>query len=121
MSLRSVALNDCRAIMRDGVTGFGWPIKITSPNGGAIYNVIGRSKDISLAVDPETLQSVRLRTASVTIVSEDISEEIKVLLNGPKWIVEVENSEGKMCKFAIDDTIPDAVLGVTVLTLVSSN
>lgn len=113
MSLRDIAKADAATIMRDTVTGFGWPFVVTSP-AGDVYNLTGRLRDIHKAIDPETGQTVSVRQFSVTIVTSDIPERVVSVRSGAPWKVTATDIAGE---YRVSDTMPDANLGITVLTL----
>ncbi len=117
MSLRRIATNDLKTIHTDSVTGFGWPITITAPNAGAVYNITGRNNDIHLAIDPDTGNLVSDRTVSITFVTSLIPETIKAISKGAPWVVTVDNINGVTGVFKVVSSIPDGVLGLTVLML----
>lgn len=113
MSLRDLAKADAAAIMRDSVSGFGWPFTLTAPT-GAVYSLVGRMRDIHLADDVETGQKISLRQVSVTYVTSDVSERVTTVRAGTPWKVTAVDMAGE---YRVADTMPDNVLGLTILIL----
>ncbi len=123
MSLRQTAQADVATILGDSVTGFGWPIKITSPE-GVSADLTGFSTDIGLAIDPDTGQVVSGRTASVSLMMSAISGAgYTSLPRGVSdqrikpWIIEFNDIGGIAYKFKVSRSIPDHAIGSTVLLL----
>ena len=73
MSLRMLAESDLGFILEDAVTGFGWPITLTNPDGATI-SMTGFSNDIAQVIDPDTGQAVSGRSANCSLRMSSIRE-----------------------------------------------
>ncbi len=123
MSLRQTVESDLSTILGDTVSGFGWPIKLTSPDGLSV-DMVGFSTDIGLAVDPDTGQVVSGRTASVGLMMSAIraagfpsmplgvdDEDLK------PWIVDFNDIGGTAFRFKVSRDIPDNAAGIIIAIL----
>ncbi len=123
MSLRQSVQSDLTAILNDSMSGFGWSITLTSPD-GVVGDLTGISTDIGVSVDPDTGQVVSGRTASVSIMSADIaaagfeSEPVGIADRSVKpWVVTFDDIDGFSVRFKVTRDIPDRAVGLIVLML----
>lgn len=122
MGLRQLAESDLGAILEDSVTGFGWPITLTDPN-GATVTLTGFSDDIAQIIDPDTgqavsgrLASVSLRISSLTTAGIGLPKGIADAGSKP-WVVEFNDINGGAHKFKVSQSNPDRALGVVTCLL----
>lgn len=123
MGLRQTVQCDLTSILNDSVSGFGWSITMTSPD-GLVGDLTGMSTDIGVSVDPDTGQIVSGRTASVSIMIADImaagfdSEPVGIVDQSIKpWIVVFDDIGGLSFRFKVARDIPDRAAGIIVLML----
>ena len=123
MSLRDVAGADCKAILEDSVTGFGYPITVTSPD-KVTASLTGFSNDTSFSIDPDTGLAVSGRTASVALnISSLISAGFDTLPKGIQdekskpWLVQFNDVNGNPFTFKVQEGHPDRGLGIITCTL----
>lgn len=122
MGLRELAEKDLGAILEDGVTGFGWPITVTDPDGktGALT---GFSDDIAQIIDPDTGQAVSGRLASVALRASSLAMEGLTLPRGiadtgsKPWVIQFDDINGNACTFKVSQSNPDRALGLVVCLL----
>lgn len=123
MNLRKIAETDLAGIL-EGDSGFGWLIKITSPD-GIVKELTGFSNDVSQVIDPDTGIIVSGRNASIAIRIELISQAFpgKGLPRGiansseKPWVVEFSDINGNNHKFKISESNPDRTLGLVTCNL----
>ena len=123
MSLRDVAGADCKAILEDSVTGFGYPITVISPD-NVTASLTGFSNDISFSIDPDTGLAVGSRTASVALnISSLISAGFDTLPEAIQndtlkpWLVQFNDVNGNPFTFKVQEGHPDRGLGIITCTL----
>jgi len=123
MSLRAVAEADLNGILEDDVTGFGYPITITSPD-GLSKPLKGFSNDISFSLDPDTGTAVSVRTASVALrISSLIAAGFTTLPEAIQddtrkpWLVQFNDINGNPFTFKVQEGHPDRGLGIITCTL----
>ena len=123
MSLRDVAEADSKAILEDSVTGFGYPITVTSPD-KVTASLTGFSNDISFSIDPDTGLAISSRTASVALnISSLISAGFATLPKGIQdetldpWLVQFNDVNGNPFTFKVQEGRPDRGLGIITCTL----
>jgi hypothetical protein len=122
MGLREQAEADVRAILEDTVSGFGWAITLTDPQ-GASANLKGYSADIGLTIDPDTGQAVSGRQASVALSMKSIAAEGMAMplgvsdKNAKPWVVEFLDIGGQSHVFKVTSSMPDRTVGSIVLRL----
>ena len=123
MSLRQTAAADLLAIQSDGVTGFGWPVVLISPD-GVETPLTGFSNDIGLSVDPDTGQAVSGRIATVSLPIAALNNAgITTLPEGipdahvRPWLVRFDDIHGNPFTFKVTDSAPDRAIGNLLLTL----
>lgn len=123
MNLRALAEADLATTLEDGLTGFGWPVTLTTPAGVQV-NVTAQSNDISLMIDPQTGVLVSGRQASATVrISSLYAQDLSVLpvgLPGYKqkpWLAQFNDINGISYAFKVANGEPDRALGVIVLLL----
>lgn len=123
MGLRSRAVKDARAILRDSSRA-STPVVVTAPD-GAVATLTGFSTDISQTIDPDTGQAVSGRLATVTLVIEDLATEFPAQgmprdipdAAGKPWLVAFDDSEGAAQTFKVSEGSPDRSLGWITLGL----
>ncbi len=122
MGLRETAEADLSLILEDDISGFGWPITLTAPDGIAA-NLVGFSNDISQSIDPDTgllvtgrVASVVLRMSTVKNLGFDLPKGIVDTSKKP-WIVDFNDINNKVYKFKISSVNPDYSLGIVVCFL----
>jgi len=111
-------------ILEDPITGFGWPIQVTSPEGLNAPDLVGFSNDISQLVDPDTgqavsgrLATVSLRIASLTLAGfTELPEGVANTAIKP-WLVTFDSINGEAFTFKVTESNPDRAIGVVVLML----
>ena len=118
MSLRTLAEQDLGAILEDGVTGFGWSITLTDPDGLKVTDLTGFSNDISQAIDPDTgaiisgrMASVSLRISSLTLAGFKTLPRNVAASGSKPWLVEFDDVNGDRFTFKVRDGDPDRALG----------
>ncbi len=123
MSLRDVAEADLNVILEDDVTGFGYPIIVTSPD-EVSKTLKGFSNDISFSIDPDTGLAVSSRTASVALrISSLIAAGFGTLpgtiqdSNAKPWLVQFNDINGNPFTFKVQEGHPDRGLGIITCTL----
>jgi hypothetical protein len=123
MNLRELAEADLAITLEDGLTGFGWPVTLTTPAGVQV-NVTAQSNDISLMVDPQTGVLVSGRQASATVrISTLYAQGVSALPFGePRrgakpWLAQFNDINGQSFTFKVVNGEPDRALGVIVLLL----
>lgn len=123
MNLRQQAESDLQYILGDSVTGFGWPITVTDPNGTS-GQLTGATTDISQVVDPETGQVVSGRSASVAIRTASIFgvgfNSLPVAVtdkNSKPWLVRFSDINGSSYTFKVIQSNPDRTLGIVTCIL----
>lgn len=122
MGLRSRATAALNRIINDSEQAFGWDIVITDPDGN-VGNLVGRSTDISMLIDPETQAVVSGRSASIAVMIADLTSEGLGMPVGiadgavRPWVVDVDDIEGVPGKFKISQSNPDRALGIVVCFL----
>lgn len=125
MSLRDQAAADLKSILEDSSgCGFGWPIKVTNPD-GVNASFTGYSNDIGEVIDPETGMAVAGRLAHVTlalasVTACNIGEPAGIADKNQKpWLVTFEgipNADSR-CVFKVTGARPDRTIGALVLVL----
>ena len=123
MNLRVVAEADLNGILEDDVTGFGYPITITDPD-GLSKPLKGFSNDISFSIDPDTGLAVSSRTASVALrISSLVSAGFATLPEAIQdetrkpWLVQFNDINGNPFTFKVQEGHPDRGLGIITCTL----
>lgn len=122
MSLRQQAAADLADIVEDDVTGFGWPVTVTSP-GGLSAALTGLTNDIAYAIDPETGQAVTGRIASVALrIASLTAAGLGIPVNVPDtdrfpWIVQFDDINGNSHTWKVIESQPDRTIGIVVCRL----
>lgn len=123
MNLRALAEADLAITLEDSVSGFGWPVTLTDPNGVSVA-ATAQSNDISLMVDPSTGQFVTGAQAAATLrISTLYAAGITKLPYGEQdtskkpWLVTFDDINGKPYTFKVFSGQPDRTLGIIVLLL----
>jgi len=122
MGLREQAAADLQAITEDEDTGFGWPIRVTAPDGTA-YDIVGLSNDVHTTIDPDTGQAITGRNASVAISQRTLAREglefpRSIADSGSKpWRVQFRDLQGTLHFFKVQEALPDRALGAVVCLL----
>jgi hypothetical protein len=122
MSLRALAEQNLGAILEDGVTGFGWPITITDPDGNTAP-LTGFSNDIAQLIDPDTGQAVSGRLASValrisSLTSAGLGLPVGISDSALKpWLVAFDDINGNPYTFKVQSAPPDRGLGIVICML----
>lgn len=122
MGLRAQAAADAKAILEDSVSGFGWPLTLTSPAGVATL-LTGFATDVSESVDPETGVIVSGRQASVTISLLSLGVAGVELPTGVvektrrPWRVTFADVTLAALTWKVVEVLPDRALGVVRLLL----
>lgn len=124
MGLRELAEKDLGAILEDSVTGFGWPITITDPDGNT-GTLTGFSDDIAQVIDPDTGQAVSGRLASATLRISTLYERLPgsglprgIADTGSKpWLIQFDDINGLSYRFKVSQSNPDRALGIVALLL----
>lgn len=122
MSLRQLAERDLGVILEDGVTGFGWPITVTDPD-GTVAAMTGSSNDISQVIDPETGTMVNGRSASVVLRISSLAARGLGLPRGiadtgrKPWLIGFNDIGGAPYIFKVSTASPDRAAGVILCML----
>jgi len=123
VSLRLQAAADLATIVEDAA-GFGWPIKVTSPDLDTA-DVVGFSSDVAMTLDPGTGVMVSGRTASVAIRMAALTAAGIGIPRGiadPKskpWTVEFTDILGNPHMFKVSESHPDRAIGLVTCSLES--
>jgi hypothetical protein len=124
MGLRALAEQDLGKILEDDTTGFGWAIKLTTPD-DTVATLTGFSNDISQVIDPDTglLISARHATIALRISSINaslIGDGIPVgVADGAvkPWLVQFADINGNVQTFKVVKSNPDRALGIVTCIL----
>lgn len=122
MGLREIAEQDLGAILEDGITGFGWPITVTDPDGNTA-DLTGFSDDIAQIIDPDTGQAVSGRLASVSLRISSLTNEELGIPRGiadstiKPWLIAFDDINGIPYTFKVSQSNPDRALGLVVCLL----
>lgn len=122
MNLRIQAEADLGVILEDSAMGFGWPIKVTDPD-GKTGELTGFSDDISQIIDPDTGVAVTGRLASAALRISSLTEEglglPKAIADKTKkpWTIEFEDINGNPFLFKVSESNPDRALGLVICIL----
>lgn len=122
MGLRQQAAADLRAIVEDDTSGFGWPIRITNPDGESI-DIVGLSTDVATVIDPDTGMAVKGRNASIAVALGTLEDEGFEIPKGitdatsKPWVVRFDDIQGTAHTFKVMDAEPDRAIGVVVCLL----
>ncbi len=122
MSLRILAEQDLSFILEDAVTGFGFPITVTSPS-GTMSTLTGFSNDIGQLIDPDTGQAVSGRSASITLRISSLTTASLGLPQGIEdesikpWLISFDDINGNPFTFKVSASMPDRALGVVTCLL----
>lgn len=122
MGLRETAEADLAITLEDDVTGFGWDITVTDPNGTSAA-LKGQSDDIGQVIDPDTGMAVSGRLASVVLRISSLLAEGLTLPQGiadaakKPWIVTFNDIGGTPYTFKVTQSNPDRALGIVVCLL----
>lgn len=123
MNLRDTAEADLAGILEDSVTGFGYPISVTSPD-RVTASLTGFSNDISFSIDPDTGLAVSSRTASVALrISSLIAAGFVTLPEAIQdstlkpWLIQFNDVNGNPFTFKVQRGNPDRGLGIITCTL----
>jgi hypothetical protein len=116
--------NDALDFMVSDPEGFGWPIKITSPE-GASADLIGLSSDVAETIDVETGVAVAGRSAHVALQVDDLTAAgLKVpvgIAESPRrpWVVDFEDIAGRPYRFKVSEARHDRAVGLVLCFLES--
>lgn len=122
MSLRTLAETDLGGILEDAVTGFGWDIQLTSPEGLTVP-MVGFSQDISQVIDAQTGQLVNGALASIALrISSLITAGLAVPRgvadkNSKPWVVRFNDLLLNPYVFKVRQSNPDRMLGLVTCIL----
>src|SRR5688572_28825044 len=118
MGLRAQAAADAKAILEDSVSGFAWPLTLTSP-AGTVSMLAGLATDVAESVDPETGTTVAGRRASVTIslLSIPVLPTAEPESGARPWTVTFTDVELVAATWKVVEVRPDRALGVVLLVL----
>ena len=123
MNFLEIAQQDKAFTLNDKEFGFGTEITLTDPSLFSAI-VVGRTNDISFAIDPDTGVAVSGRTATVAIdlhVLTDAGFSSLPSAQSDKtkkpWIVEWIDLKGNSHSFTILEANPDRTLEIVLCTL----
>jgi hypothetical protein len=123
MNILEIAQRDKSFTLNDKEYGFGSTIKLTDPDLHSA-DVIGRSNDISFALDTNTGVAVSGRTATVAIDMNELIEKGFSSLHSAQsdktkkpWIIEFDDQQGNTHVFTVLEGNPDRTLGIVLCTL----
>lgn len=122
MNLRVQAEADAKAILEDGLLGFGWPITVTDPLGTA-GSLTGFSNDIAELIDPDTGQAVSGRLATVALSISSLTDAGLGLPVGiadstsKPWLMAFDDINGNPFVFKVQKSNPDRALGIITCIL----
>lgn len=101
---------------------FGWAISVVNPSGVAL-EMVGRSADIGMTIDPETGIAVSDRKASVALsiarleaAAMGIPRAIADEASRP-WVVTFADIGGTSRSFKVIESMPDRALGIVTCLL----
>lgn len=122
MNLRTLAEADLAVVLEDDAGGFGWPIKVTDPEGNE-GNLKGSAGDIGRLIDPDTGTAISgrfagftLRISSLTTAGLDLPRGISDENKRP-WLIEFDDINGNPHIFKVVESDPDRTLGVVTCIL----
>ena len=122
MGLRDLAEADLAIVLEDDAGGFGWPIKITDPEGNE-GNLTGSAGDIGRLIDPDTGTALSGRFAGFTLRISSLTAAglgLPVGVSDPDkkpWLVEFDDINGNAHIFKVQESDPDRTLGVITCIL----
>lgn len=125
MNIRQLAELDLAYTLEDTLTGFGWPVTMTDPDGftGNGAQLYGQSNDISQIIDADTGTAVSgkqsaavLRLSSVTAAGFSEPKGIADSKRRP-WLVTFDDVNGAGYTFKVEYADPDRTLGTVTLVL----
>lgn len=118
-----IAQLDKAFTLNDDVYGFGSTINLTDPDLFSA-DVVGRTNDISFAIDPNTGEAVSGRTATIAIDMQELTDKGFSSLPAAQsdktkkpWIVEFDDEQGNTHVFTVLEGNPDRTLGIVLCTL----
>ena len=121
-NLRTLAEADLATVLEDDAGGFGWPIKITDPEGNE-GNLKGSAGDIGRLIDPDTgtalsgrFAGFTLRISSLTTAGLGLPKGISDETKRP-WLIEFDDVNGSPHTFKVVESDPDRTLGVVTCIL----
>lgn len=123
MNFLEIAQQDKAFTLNDDQFGFGSTIKLTDPDQFSA-DVVGRSNDISFAIDPNTGVAVSGRTATISIDMNELTDKGFSSLPAAQsdktkkpWIVEWTDQQSNAHTFTVLEGNPDRTLGIVLCTL----
>ena len=123
MNFLEIAQLDKSFTLNDKEFGFGTEITLTDPDLFSAI-VVGRTNDISFAIDPNTGEAVSGRTAAIEIDMNELTDKGFSSLPAAQsdktkkpWIVEWTDELGNSHSFTVLEGNPDRTLGVILCTL----
>lgn len=123
MNFLEISQVDKAFTLNDEVYGFGSTITLTDPD-LLTADVIGRSNDISFAIDPNTGEAVSGRTATIAIDMNELLDKGFTSLPAAQtdktkkpWIIVFNDQQGNSYTFTVLEGNPDRTLGVVLCTL----
>ena len=123
MNFLEIAQQDKAFTLNDDVYGFGSTINLTDPDLFSA-DVIGRSNDISFAIDPGTGVAVSGRNATIAIDMNELTDKgfsdlpaAQSRKDKKPWIIEFDDQQGSTHVFTVLEGNPDRTLGIVLCTL----
>lgn len=122
MNIRQLAEIDLGVTLEDSVSGFGWAVTLTNPQGVSV-NLTGQAHDISQMIDPETGVAISGRSAAFvlrrsSVIASGVGEPCGVPDGSTlPWLVAFSDINGSPHVFKVEDAEPDRVLGTFTLML----
>lgn len=123
MNFQEISQVDKAFTLNDKVMGFGSDITITDPDLLTAV-IVGRTNDISFAIDPNTGEAVSGRTATIAIDINELEKAGFTSLPAAQsdktkkpWIIEFDDQQGNNYVFTVKEANPDRTLGIVLCTL----
>ena len=122
MSLLTQARTDLATILSDIEQGFAWPVTVIDPRGERA-ELSGLFADIDQLIDPDTGAAVKGRQVSVSLGLSALTAAgfgVPIGISDASqwpWCVDITTPAGVLQHYKVDESRPDATLGIVVCML----